>query len=62
MQALMHRTDHDGLMAVRAFLQHAVQMILLPQRLKQRHAAGKTDFAMPQSPPWALSSRSVSSA
>lgn len=45
MQALMHRTDHDGLMAVRAFLQHAVQMILLPQRLKQRHAAGKTDFA-----------------
>ena len=41
----MHRTDHDGLMAVRAFLQHAVQMILLPQRLKQRHAAGKTDFA-----------------
>ncbi len=41
----MHRADHDGLMAVRAFLQHAVQMILLPQRLKQRHAAGKTDLA-----------------
>lgn len=41
----MHRADHDGLMAVRAFLQHAVQMILLPQRLKQRHAAGQADLA-----------------
>ena len=44
-QAFMHRADHNGLMAVRAFLQHAVQMILLPQRLKQRHAARQADFA-----------------
>ncbi len=59
---LMHRTDHDGLMAVRAFLQHAVQMILLPQRLNSGTPPERLISQMPQSPPWALSSRSVSSA